>query len=125
MRLKFLPAIVCAVILSSCAHRKEIPATPSAAGLSKTATPTERVKNFFPPGVDFRNATPLQISDAVLAAVESDPDGAAGIAAATMDAAIRTGRFPIPEGGDSKQAVDPEPKRTLFDVLFPKKRSAQ
>lgn len=125
MRLKILPAIAAALILCSCAHRKEIPATPSAAGLSKSATPAERLKHFFPPGVDWNNATPTQINEAVLAAVKSDPDGAAGIAAATMDAAIRTGRFPIPEGGDSKQAVDPEPKRTLFDVLFPKKRSAQ
>lgn len=125
MRLKFLPAIACAAILCSCANRKEIPATPSAAGLSKTATPAERLKHFFPPGVDWSNANPDQISEAVYAAVKSNPDSAAEIAMHALDQAKGTGRFPIIEGSDGKTFVDPEPKRTLFDVLFPKKRSVR
>ena len=98
---------------------------PSAAGLSKTATPTERLKHFFPPGVDWNNATPDQISAAVLAAVKSDPENATDIATAAMDGAQQSGRFPKIDSADAKKSVDPEPKRTLFDALFPKNRSAQ
>lgn len=125
MRLKFLPAIACALILCSCAHRKEIPVTPSAAGLSKTATPTERLKHFFPPGVDWNNATPEQMVDTVYVAAKSYPDGAADVVAAAVDETKKTGRFPVIEGTDAKMSIDPKPRRTLFDVLFPKKKSAQ
>ena len=124
LRHTFLPAIACTLLLCSCANRKEVTATPSAAGLSKSATPAERLKHFFPPGVDWSNASPDQICAAVLAAVKSDPDGAADVATAALDETTKTGRFPVIKGTDGKQAVDPEPKRTLFDVLFRKKKRA-
>lgn len=99
-------------------------ATPSAVGLSKTATPGERLKHFFPPGVDWSNASPDQISEAVYAAVKSDPENATDIVTTAMDGARQSGRFPKLTSTDGKTLVDPAPKRTLFDVLFAKKRSA-
>jgi hypothetical protein len=122
MRPQILVITAFALLFCSCAHRKEILATPSAAGLSKSATPAERLKHFFPPGVNWNNASPTQISEAVYNAAKSDPDNVVDVSTAALDEIKKTGRFPAT---DSKQAVDPEPKRTLFDVLFPKKKSAQ
>jgi hypothetical protein len=123
MHLGYLPVIAYTVLLCACASRKDASPTPSAAGLSKTATPTERLKHFFPLGVDWSNASPDQISAAVLTAVKSDPENATDIATAAMDGVRQSGRFPKIDSADAKTFVDPEPKRTLLNVLFPKKRS--
>lgn len=73
----------------------------------------------FPSGVDWTNATPDQISDAVHKAVKENPDRAVEIVTAALEAAKGTGRFPSIATSDGKQFIDPEnPNRegTIEDV---------
>jgi len=62
----------------------------------------------FPPGVDWNNATPDQIADAVFNAVKSNPDAAPEIAVAGLESAAGTGRWVRTAGQDGKQSVDPD-----------------
>ena len=62
----------------------------------------------FPPGVDWNNATPDQIADAVFNAVKSNPDAAPEIAVAGLESAAGTGRWVRTAGRDGKQSVDPD-----------------
>lgn len=61
----------------------------------------------FPPGVDWNNATPDQIADAVFNAVKNNPDAAPDIAVNGLLAANETGRWARPDQG-GKQTVDPD-----------------
>ena len=62
----------------------------------------------FPPGVDWNNATPDQIADAVFNAVKSNPDAAPEIAVAGLESAAGTGRWVNTASQDGKQSVDPD-----------------
>ena len=62
----------------------------------------------FPRGVDWNNATPDQIADAVFNAVKSNPDAAPEIAVAGLESAAGTGRWVRTAGQDGKQSVDPD-----------------
>jgi hypothetical protein len=62
----------------------------------------------FPPGVDWNNATPDQIADAVFNAVKSNPDAAPEIAVAGLESAAGTGRWVQTAAQDGKQSVDPD-----------------
>lgn len=62
----------------------------------------------FPPGVDWNNATPDQIADAVFNAVKSNPDAAPDIAVAGLESAAQTGRWARTAGQDGKQTMDPD-----------------
>lgn len=73
----------------------------------------------FPSGVDWTNATPDQISEAVYNAAKANPDSAVDIAAAAINAAKATQRFPSIATSDGKQYADPEntdPTGTIEDV---------
>jgi len=60
----------------------------------------------FPPGVDWNNASPEQIREAVFAAVKEDPENAVEIVKAAMEMVQQTGRFPNSGSADGKQVVD-------------------
>jgi hypothetical protein len=62
----------------------------------------------FPPGVDWNNATPDQIADAVFNAVKSNPNAAPEIAAAGVGLAAQTGRWARTADQDGKTNVDPD-----------------
>jgi hypothetical protein len=62
----------------------------------------------FPPGVDWNNATPDQIADAVFNAVKSNPDAAPDIAVAGLESAAQTGRWARTAVQDGKQTADPD-----------------
>ena len=62
----------------------------------------------FPPGVDWSNASPEQIREAVFAAVKENPDDAIEIVQAAMENVQKTGRFPNEGAGDNKQVIDPD-----------------
>ena len=62
----------------------------------------------FPPGVDWNNATPDQIADAVFNAVKSNPDAAPDIAVAGLESAAQTGRWARTAVQDGKQTTDPD-----------------
>lgn len=62
----------------------------------------------FPPGVDWNNATPEQISDAVFNAVKNNPDAAPDIAVSGLQSAAGTGRWTKVGSQDNKQSVDPD-----------------
>ena len=62
----------------------------------------------FPPGVDWNNATPDQIADAIFNAVKSNPDAAPEIAVAGLQSAAGTGRWVQTAAQDGKQSVDPD-----------------
>ena len=62
----------------------------------------------FPPGVDWNNATPDQIADAVFNAVKSNPDAAPDIAVAGLESAAQTGRWARTAVQDGKQTMDPD-----------------
>ena len=63
----------------------------------------------FPMGVDWNNATPDQISEAVYRAVQENPDQAVEIVTAAIEMSKGTGRFPSIASSDGKQYVgDPE-----------------
>jgi hypothetical protein len=120
--------IVTVLLVSSCSTRESAapaPEAPTLAVTRKAAKPSDKIARLFPPGVDWSNATPEQISEVVSGAVKSDPDNAVEILTTALDSLEKTGRFPVLSSSEAKQSVDPEPKRTLFDVLFPRKRSAQ
>lgn len=55
----------------------------------------EPVEFRFPPGVDWNNATPDQIADAVFNAVKANPDAASEVAALALQYALQTGRWPV------------------------------
>ncbi len=62
----------------------------------------------FPPGVDWSNATPDQIADAVFNAVKSKPEAAPDIAVAALQSAAQTGRWARTAVQDGKQTTDPD-----------------
>ena len=62
----------------------------------------------FPPGIDWNNATPDQIADAVFNAVKSNPDAAPDIAVAGLQSAAQTGRWVRTPVQDGKQTLDPD-----------------
>ena len=62
----------------------------------------------FPPGVDWNNATPDQIADAVFNAVKNNPDAAPDIAVAGLESAAGTGRWARTAVQDGKQTADPD-----------------
>jgi hypothetical protein len=111
--------LVACVLLCSCASTKEKPPVPPHTADAKSAKKSSDPSFFFPEGVNWNNATPTQISEAVFAAVKNNPDGAAEIAAASVREVTWTRRFPMPD--DGKQSVSPESKWTLFGWLFKKK----
>ncbi len=111
--------LVACVLLCSCASTIEKPPVPPHTADAKSVKKSYDPSSFFPEGVNWNNATPTQISEAIFAAVSANPDSAPEIAVAGLDEAMRTGRFPIPY--DGKQSVDPDPKWTLFGWLFKKK----
>lgn len=63
---------------------------------------------FLPSGVSMDTATPQQINQAVLAAVQQNPDAAAEIAASSFQSVFEAGRYTLPGSQDSKQTVDPD-----------------
>jgi hypothetical protein len=63
---------------------------------------------FLPSGVSMSTATPQQINQAVLAAVQQNPDAAAEIAASSFQSVFEAGRYTLPGSQDSKQTVDPD-----------------
>ena len=73
----------------------------------------------FPSGVDWTNATPDQISEAVYNAVKENPEQAVEITQAAIEMAKNTGRFPSLATADGKQFLDPnntDPTGTIEDV---------
>ena len=119
--LRIWPAIVILpLILCGCATPKApAPSPPAKTGLAKQTSTSS--KFVFPQGVDWNNATPDQIADAVFAAVSRNPDAAPDIAVAGLQNARRTGRWPIQQGSDGKMSVDPDPSFWSFRWLFPKR----
>jgi hypothetical protein len=73
----------------------------------------------FPEGVNWSNATPDQIIEAVFNAVKNNPDAAPDIATAALENAATTGRWQIQQGSDGKMTADPEPNfwRSLARVI--------
>lgn len=64
--------------------------------------------NAFPPGVNWNNATPEQIAEAVFTAVKNNPDAAPDLAVNGLQAAAGTGRWNLAGAEDGKQSVDPD-----------------
>jgi uncharacterized membrane protein YgcG len=62
----------------------------------------------FPPGVDWNNATPDQIADAVFNTVKKNLNAAPEIAAAGIGLADQTGRWPRNASQDGKPYVPPD-----------------
>jgi hypothetical protein len=72
----------------------------------------------FPPGVDWNNATPEQIREAVFAAAQKNPEDVAAvieIVKTAMENVQKTGRFPNAGAADNKAVVE-EGVVTLADV---------
>jgi len=116
-----LAVIALTIALSGCASRKE---KQSPVGQGKTTTRVKSSSGYyfsFPEGVNWNNATPIQVSEAVFAAVKENPDAALDISAAALKEALQTGRFPQHSCIDAKQSVDPTPSFWSFRWLFPKK----
>lgn len=102
MKSLLLPLLVCFGLIATDSAQAQFVFTPS-----------------FPSGVDWSNATPDQISEAVYKAVKDNPEQAVEITKAAIDAARNTGRFPSIATSDGKQFVDPEnvdPTGTIEDV---------
>jgi len=75
--------------------------------LSSMAVAFAQSYNFgFPPGVDWNNATPQQITDAVFNTVKNNPDAAPDIAVAGLEAAAGSGRWNNVGSQDGKQTVE-------------------
>lgn len=83
-------------------------------GQSSAQTPSYEFA--FPPGVDWTNATPEQISEAVYQAAKKNPDAAPDVAVAGLKSVGETGRFPRAADRDSKQAVDPDGSATAPSI---------
>lgn len=66
------------------------------------------LSGFLPPGVSLGNATPQQITEAVLAAAKQNPDAAADIATGSFQSVFDAGRYTLPGAQDGKQATDPD-----------------
>lgn len=79
-----------------------------AAVLLAISTSSHAVSIAFPPGIDWGNATPEQIRQAVFDAVKSDPDAAIDIVTSSIDSVAQTGRFPRAGETDGKQVLDPD-----------------
>lgn len=62
----------------------------------------------FPTGVDWSNATPEQVRDAVFQAVKEDPENAVEIVQSAMEMVQNTGRYPNAGPTDGKATVDPD-----------------
>jgi len=92
--LKF-PRSICAVALG-------------AVLLAAMAASSHAVSITFPPGIDWGNATPEQIRQAVFDAVKSDPDAAVEIVTSSIESVAQTGRFPRAGETDGKQVLDPD-----------------
>jgi len=90
-----LPRSICTVALS-------------AAVLVAIAASSQAVSITFPPGIDWGNATPEQIRQAVFDAVKSDPDAAVDIVTSSINSVAQTGRFPRAGETDGKQVLDPD-----------------
>lgn len=102
MKSLLLPLLVCFGLIAADSAQAQFVFTPS-----------------FPSGVDWSNATPDQISEAVYNAVKDNPDQAVEITKAAIEAAKNTGRFPSIATSDGKQFLDPEnidPTGTIEDV---------
>ena len=109
INLRTWPAIVVLPHLLCCCTTSKAPA-PNAPAKTALGKRTSSSSEFgFPEGVDWNNATPDQIADAVFNAVKSNPDAAPDIAVAALHKATRTGRWPIQQGSDGKMTADPEP----------------
>jgi hypothetical protein len=121
VNLRTWPAIVILPHLLCCCTTSKAPA-PSAPAKTALAKRTSNSIQFgFPEGVDWNNATPTQIADAVFAAVSQNPEAAADIAVAGLQDAAKTGRWRIQPGSDGKMSVDPDPGFWSFRWLFPKR----
>jgi len=70
----------------------------------------------FPPGVDWGNATPDQIADAVFNAVKNSPDSAPEIASNGILSAAQTGRWARTADQDGKQVVEPSSDPGIEDI---------
>jgi len=66
------------------------------------------LSGFLPPGVSVNNATPQQITEAVLAAAKQNPDAAADIASGSFQSVFDAGRYTLPGAQDGKQSADPD-----------------
>jgi hypothetical protein len=66
------------------------------------------LSGFLPPGVSVNNATPQQITEAVLAAAKQNPDAAADIASGSFQSVFDAGRYSLPGAQDGKQSADPD-----------------
>lgn len=66
------------------------------------------VGSSFPAGVDWSNATPDQISEAVYKASKANPDQVVEIVTAALNTAKGTQRFPSIATSDGKQFIDPD-----------------
>jgi len=66
------------------------------------------LSGFLPPGVSVSNATPQQITEAVLAAAKQNPDAAADIASGSFQSVFDAGRYRLAADQDGKQTADPD-----------------
>ena len=66
------------------------------------------LSGFLPPGVSVANATPQQITEAVLAAAKQNPDAAADIASGSFQSVFDAGRYTLAANQDGKQTADPD-----------------
>ena len=80
--------------------------------LTSAAQPTIN----FPPGVNWQNATPEQLYQAIFDSVKSNPDAAVDIVTTSIESLRATGRYPLAGSRDSKETVDPDVPSTLEDI---------
>jgi hypothetical protein len=66
------------------------------------------ISGFLPPGVTINSATPQQITEAVVAAVQANPDAAPQVATGTFQSVVDAGRYTLPGSQDGKQGVEPD-----------------
>ena len=121
INLRIWPAIVVLPHLLCCCTTSKAPAPSAPAKTALGKRTSSSIEFGFRPGVDWNNATPDQIADAVFNAVKSNPDAAPDVAVAGLQDAARTGRWPIQAGLDGKMSVDPDPGFWSFRWLFPKR----
>ena len=116
-------ATVLAAFCTACACStpdKMSPTATSSKNLVKVKS-SSGYKFLFPKGVDWSNATPTQIADAVFAAAKHDPNSTPEIAASGLTEATKSGRFPQNTNIDGKHQIEAEPNFWSFRWLFPRK----
>lgn len=66
------------------------------------------ISGFLPQGVTINTATPQQITEAVVAAVQANPDTAPQVATGTFQSVVDAGRYTLEGSQDGKQGVEPD-----------------